>query len=136
MDATHLRVTNNNDFEISDRYDGVYYSFSPKKSVVIPVHAGVLLFGFALDENGYPILGDDERVTPNYAHMQRRWGWNTVERQKDEEMAVAVNRTNAAALKRCQAITVEAIVLALREVKAGGELLAPRSDDVKTAKAG
>jgi hypothetical protein len=61
--------------------------------------------------------------------MQRRWGWNTVERQKDEEMAHAVKRVNARARKCSDNIAIEPVIMSLREVRTAAELLAPRPDD-------
>lgn len=133
MEATHLRVTNNNDFTIEDRYDGIFFAFAPKKPVVIPVAAGVLFFGFTLDENGFVQLGEGVTAAPDQNHMQRRWGWNTVERKRDEELSHAVQRTNDRAKKWSSAITIEPIVMGLREVRQN-ELLAPRADDALSTK--
>ena len=65
--AVHLRITNNNDFNIDDRYDGVPYKFEAGKTVTIPPEAALHLFGW------YP--GIDMSVAET--HVTRRWGWNT-----------------------------------------------------------
>ena len=65
--AVHLRITNNNDFTIEDRYDGVPYIFEAGKTLTVPPEAALHMFGW------YP--GVDPRVAET--HVSRRWGWNT-----------------------------------------------------------
>ena len=65
--AVHLRVTNTNDFEIEDRYDGVPYKFEPNKAVTLPPEAALHLLGWQ--------PGIDPSVCEK--HVSRRWGWNT-----------------------------------------------------------
>jgi hypothetical protein len=65
--AVHLRVTNNNDFEINDRYDGVPYSFEAGKALTVPPEAALHIFGWQ--------PGADPRLIE--IHVTKRWGWNT-----------------------------------------------------------
>jgi hypothetical protein len=65
--AVHLRVTNNNDFEINDRYDGVPYIFEAGKVLTVPPEAALHIFGW------HP--GIEPRVVET--HVTKRWGWNT-----------------------------------------------------------
>ena len=39
--AVHLRITNNNDFTIEDRYDGVPYIFEAGKTLTVPPEAAL-----------------------------------------------------------------------------------------------
>lgn len=128
MNPTHIRVFNSNDFVIDDRYDGVLYEFKSddKDGRLVPVTAAALFFGFPVDENGDVIVGEGE-VHPNWEHVQRRWGWNTVVRRKDEEMHDAVTRTNSTTKDWCSHIRMEAVTMALREVSVrNDELPEPR----------
>lgn len=113
---THIRVTNNNDFTIDDRFDGILYEFETGKAKLVPIYAAALFFGLSVDDDG-----NVTSAAPNWDYVQRRWGWNAVTRRKDEEMADAVNRTNTTARERCAKITLEPVVMALREVQAQQE---------------
>ena len=62
-----LRVINRNDFVITDRYDGVPFTFPPNEPVDLSLEAA----GHIL---GYPA----ERDLMNM-HMAKRWGWNRPE---------------------------------------------------------
>lgn len=129
MNFTHIRVTNHNTDTIDDRYDGILYLFEPEKAKLVPIVAAALMFGFPVDDDGNVQVGNPP--TPDWEHVKRRWGWNTVQRRKDEEMHDAVMRTNALAATRCKAIELEAVTMALREVRADAEQLpAPRESAV------
>lgn len=65
----NLKVTNNNDFTISDRFDGVPFEIEPGKSVTLPADAAAHLFGWQ--------PGIEPRAM--FLHVQKRWGWNTPE---------------------------------------------------------
>jgi hypothetical protein len=65
----HIKVTNHNDFEISDRYDGVVFSFEPHKAVTIPAEAANHIFGWK----------EGIASEAMFSHFQRRCGWNTPE---------------------------------------------------------
>jgi hypothetical protein len=67
----HIRITNHNDFELSDHYDGRLYTFYPSKPITVPVDVARHIFGFGLSEE----------AQKNY--VMRRMGWNTVEMAKD-----------------------------------------------------
>lgn len=71
--TVNLKVTNNNDFKISDMFDGVPFDFEAGKSLVIPPEAAVHIFAWSPGAD----LNAVER------HVQKRWGWNTPELQKD-----------------------------------------------------
>lgn len=63
---SHVKITNNNPFEIKDRYDNIPYAFPPGKPVSIPLGAARHIFGFHLESG--------EREVFDY--MSRRFGWN------------------------------------------------------------
>lgn len=65
--TVNLKVTNHNDFEIEDRFDGVPYLFEPGVSVVVPPDAALHIFGWS---PGMAFAG----IEP---YVQKRWGWNT-----------------------------------------------------------
>lgn len=137
MNATHVRVTNENDFPITEHWDGIPYTLEPGKTRDIPVEAAAVIFGFSSDDNGVVNLGTNGVVAPNYDHMQRRWGWNTVVRRKDEEMAEAVERSMAQARSFCEKIKFASLTMALQEVKAPEpEELAPPKTDAPRNKMG
>jgi hypothetical protein len=64
---TNLRVTNMNDFVITDRFDGVPFVFEPKKPVKLPADAALHIFGWT------PDCPPETCKT----HTCRRFGWNT-----------------------------------------------------------
>jgi len=109
---THVRVVNHNDFVIEERFDGVLYAFEPEKSRLVPLEAASLIFGIPLDEDGN--IGP---VVLNRQHVERRWGWNTVVAKKDEDGPVAFERVKALADERISKIEIEAVSMALREVR-------------------
>lgn len=71
--TVNLKVTNKNEFTISDRFDGVPFEFEPNKPLVIPGDAALHMLGWQPD--------CDMRMVE--LHVQRRWGWNTAEMVKD-----------------------------------------------------
>jgi hypothetical protein len=63
-----IRVINNNDFTISDRFDGVPYVFEKLgKALSIPIDAAFHIFGWHREV--------DPAVMKNY--IMKRFGWNT-----------------------------------------------------------
>jgi hypothetical protein len=71
--TVNLKVTNNNPFKISDMFDGVPFDFEPGQSLVIPPEAAAHIFAWKPGAN----MADVER------HVQKRWGWNIADLQKD-----------------------------------------------------
>ncbi len=71
-----VRVVNNNDFTIADRFDGIPFTFESGKAQTIPPDAANHIFGWRP-------LDDDEEPAKLAADMllycQKRHGWNTVE---------------------------------------------------------
>ncbi len=131
MEATHVRVTNGNDFPIDDRFDGVPYVFEPGKERMIPVLAAALFFGLPVDDNGVVDIevGEDGSIVGNGEHVKRRWGWNNINRMKDEDLGEAVERAKAKAALQWSKIRLVPVLMALREVPAGavGDLPEPRA---------
>jgi hypothetical protein len=62
-----IRVINSNDFTISDRFDGVPYTFEPQVPLAVPVDAAFHIFGWHREF--------DPAVMKNY--VMKRFGWNT-----------------------------------------------------------
>jgi hypothetical protein len=65
-----VKVTNNNDFDISDMYDGVAYVFARGEETKMPAEAAHHIFGWTETAS--------EREV--FLHVQKRWGWNTPDR--------------------------------------------------------
>jgi hypothetical protein len=65
----HVKITNHNDFVISDRYDNVEFAFEPHKSITIPAEAANHIFGWR----------DGISKEDMFKHFQKRSGWNTPE---------------------------------------------------------
>ena len=130
MEATHVRVTNSNDFNIDDRFDGAYYLFATGKERLVPIHAAALFFGFPVDGDGRVTLTVDEDGTAqaDWEHVKRRYGWNNIIRLKDEDLGQAVQRAKEAAAVWVTKIRIEPIMMAMTIVPAGtsGDLPAPR----------
>jgi hypothetical protein len=73
-----IRVTNGNDFPITDMYDGVPYLFAPGKPISIPVAAAQHFFAWPTD---------DPKLFSMW--VSKRHGWNTkadLELQTDGRM--------------------------------------------------
>lgn len=62
-----IKVTNANDFPISDRFDGVPYTFLPGRPENVPVDAAFHIFGW--------FRGVDPEAMKLY--VKKRFGWNT-----------------------------------------------------------
>lgn len=118
MAVTHARVTNNNDFAIEDRYDGIPIILEPGKSVRIPIACAVLWFDMPVDVEGMVTW----RVDANsWANFSRRQGWTNIEPQimpngTAESMNHAFQRVTAEAAAKCAKIKVEPVSMVLREV--------------------
>lgn len=119
MTATHARVTNSNDFEIDDRYDGVPVIFKPGEAKVIPLEAAALFFGMPVDEDG------NVTPAPDWGYFARRQGWTNMEPMKDERTNDMFARVTKESAEKCSKMRVEMVEYTLREVVAGGEELAP-----------
>lgn len=136
MQATHVRVVNDNDFMLEDRWDGIVYRFPSKDTggKLIPILAAALFFGFRVsdDERGLTVdfgTNEDGTIAVDWRYVQRRWGWNTIINRKDEDLAQAVERTQAEADDKCKKLRLMPVTLALREVAQGSvpaTLLPPR----------
>lgn len=61
----YVKVTNLNEFEFSDRWEGVEYIFEPGKPMNIPAAAAEHIFGW------------EPQGGASWPHMSRRFGWNT-----------------------------------------------------------
>lgn len=66
---TNVKVTNGNDFPISDRYDGVPYVFAPGETITIPGDAAFHILGWHPGANREDLFN----------HVCQRWGWNTAD---------------------------------------------------------
>lgn len=79
MSQFFVRVTNQNDFTIDDRFDGTHYVFETGKKVSVPFDAACHIFGIEHPEQ----VKEDKDQLLNF--VSRRWGWNTPEIIKDKE---------------------------------------------------
>jgi len=64
---TLVKVTNKNDFALSDMYDSVPYVFEPGKELKMPADAAHHIFGWT----------ESATHAQMFQHVQKRWGWNT-----------------------------------------------------------
>lgn len=78
MAQFYVEVTNNNDIDLDDHYDGRRYEFPAGKKVKIPFDAACHIFGV---EHPDQLKDKDKLLT----YVCRRWGWNTKEMIKDKE---------------------------------------------------
>jgi hypothetical protein len=71
MGPVVCKVTNTNDFDIADMYDGVPYVFKARGKDPVPLDpmAALHIFGWTAD-------GTREAWK---IHTQKRWGWNTID---------------------------------------------------------
>src|SRR6185312_5561378 len=95
----HVKVSNGNDFDIGDRFDGIPYTFKARTTVPIPLEAAIHFFGFQVDPESQQLS-----FVPDSAHVCRRWGWNTPEFLKNDR-----------GRKMAERITVTPVTYELRE---------------------
>lgn len=142
MNATHVRVFNDNAFPIEDRFDGILYRFVPgeKDGRLVPILAAALIFGLKVsdDERGLTVdfgMNEDGSIALNKRYLQRRWGWNTIINKRDEDLAAAVSRTQEEADAKVAKLRVMPIQMHMREVQAGSvpSTLPPPRDAEETA---
>jgi hypothetical protein len=69
----NVKVVNRNDFPISDRFDGVPYTFPENVPISLPIDAANHIFGWFPSVD----LSNVER------HVKKRMGWNTPEMVAD-----------------------------------------------------
>lgn len=80
-----IKVINGNKEALSDRYDGLLYHFvSGDKGTNVPLDAAEHIFGVEFPVDAKVCASDDfrERI---WAHLQRRWGFNSVPTRKEME---------------------------------------------------
>jgi hypothetical protein len=73
---THLiKVTNKNDYEIVDYFDGIPYVFATDKPVNVPIEAMRHIFGmeYPADED---VLKSHSFREEAFHAVSKRWGWN------------------------------------------------------------
>lgn len=78
MSNFFVKVTNNNEFDLDDHFDGRRYAFPAGKTVSIPFDAACHIFGV---ESPDQLKDKDKLLT----YVCRRWGWNTKEILKDKD---------------------------------------------------
>lgn len=72
-----VRVTNGNDFDLDDRFDGLPVTFPAGETVTIPFPMAAHIFAY--DGSQQP------NAAAMYDYVSRRWGWNTAELTKSGE---------------------------------------------------
>ena len=121
--GTRVRVTNHNEFTISDRYDGVPEVFEPGKPRDMDLEAAAHILGFALDENGV-VVGYE----PDMAYICRRWGWNLptfgLPKSPEGKQVIDAERAMENARKAFENLTIELVRYNVVEV-VGSEQLPP-----------
>lgn len=79
---THqIKVTNHNDFEIVDYFEGFAYRFTPKEPVNVPLDAMYHIFGveFPADEAIFKTRAWRDAL---FNSVSKRWGWNSHDAEK------------------------------------------------------
>lgn len=78
--AVQVRIVNRNEFDIRDRYDGVWYLFpgsknpkEPSKPALISPQAAGHIFGY----RPWPDVPEDEIEEAMITYCAKRHGWNT-----------------------------------------------------------
>lgn len=77
-DQYSVKVTNGNEFDIKDYFDGVPYQIKANSHKEIPQDAFEHIFGawfFSVDEAGNEVPNENMR-DQIFLNLQRRWGWN------------------------------------------------------------
>lgn len=89
---THLiKVTNNNDFEITDHFNGIAYVFTPEEPVNVPLDAMRHMFGvdFPADEETLKSVAFRDEVL---SCVSRRWGWSSHEQEERNKKRKIINK--------------------------------------------
>ncbi len=70
-----IKVTNHNDFTISEMYDGIPYVFAKDKPINVPLEAMAHIFGaeFPADQE---TLDSEEFKDQVFKFVSKRFGWN------------------------------------------------------------
>lgn len=76
-----IKVTNKNNFDIRDYFDGIPYTFAEDTPINVPLDAMEHIFGvhFPADE---AILKSHEWRQEAFLAVSRRWGWNSHDQDK------------------------------------------------------
>lgn len=118
----NIRVTNGNTFPIADLFDGIPVLFEPGKPETIPFDAAVHFFGFPYN----PITGDFE-IRPDFLHVSRRYGWNTVPPPLDKTQRPDFDAQNRKAQEYFANLRVQPVRFVMTEEAVEDESLpAPR----------
>lgn len=75
MTNLQVKVTNGNDFELPDMFDGIQYVIPANGNLNIPYEAACHIFGVDFSPNDSGALSSDLRKDA-FNHVERRWGWN------------------------------------------------------------
>lgn len=82
---THqIKVTNKNDFEIIDYFDGIAFNFQPNKPINVPYEAACHIFGVDFPADA-EMCQTSEFRNKVFHSLQKRWGWNSVDEKKVEK---------------------------------------------------
>lgn len=91
-DMHQIKVINQNKEAVSDRHDGMLYTFSTgEKGINIPLDAAEHIFGVEFPMNKDACASEEFR-TQIWNHLQKRWGWNATPTRKEMEKGDASAR--------------------------------------------
>lgn len=76
-----IKIFNKNDFDIIDYFDGIAYKFSKGAPTVMPEDAAHHIFGVDFGTDAEHCNTPEFRAKV-FLHLQKRWGWNSVDPQK------------------------------------------------------
>lgn len=89
---THLiKVTNNNDFEITDYFNGRAYVFAPEEPVNMPFDAARHIFGIDFPEDEATLKSASFREELLNS-VSRRWGWTSHEQEEKNRKRKIMNK--------------------------------------------
>lgn len=91
--APQVRVTNRNEFDIEDSFDGIPYTFPGRsfaredvekktplfRAITVPPEAAAHFFAYGL----HATMPPKQQLQAMFEHISRRYGWNTAEREKE-----------------------------------------------------
>lgn len=76
-----IKVTNHNDFEVIDYFEGFAYRFLPGEPVNVPLDAMYHIFGVEFPED-VALMKTREWRDALFTSVSRRWGWNSHDAEK------------------------------------------------------
>lgn len=118
-----IKVTNHNDFEITDYFEGLAYIFAAGMPVNVPLEVMKHIFGidFPADEAVMKTRAFRDQL---FNSVSRRWGWNSHDAEKLKKFR-----------NQCDSISFQPIMTKMVEIVADKSELADPREQKPAAKA-